>query len=168
MALIDIDPQGSISELKESFSELPIIKEEKLDQLQGLPYDLIIVDTPPYLSNKLPDLFLISDYVLVPTKTGFFDVLAIRSTLQLINEARQIHRNLKAGIVLNMVKHRSGVTTEVLDLLKDLQTPILDTMIHDRVSFTRSPITGGVLTGEDSKAKEEITNLAGEIVNAIV
>jgi chromosome partitioning protein len=40
-------------------------------------------------------------------------------------------------------------------------------MIYDRVGFTRSPVTGGVLEGENSKAKEEITALAEEIVNKI-
>ncbi|MFD2148701.1 hypothetical protein [Mucilaginibacter antarcticus] len=43
----------------------------------------------------------------------------------------------------------------------------MNTIVHDRVSFTRSPMTGGVLSGEDSKAKEEITALAEEIVNYI-
>jgi chromosome partitioning protein len=42
------------------------------------------VDTPPYLSNRLNELFTYSDYVLVPTNAGFFDVMAIKSTLALI------------------------------------------------------------------------------------
>ena len=40
-------------------------------------------------------------------------------------------------------------------------------MIYDRVSFSRSPITGGVLNGDDEKAKEEISSLAEEIVKMI-
>ncbi|KAA6437905.1 ParA family protein, partial [Dyadobacter flavalbus] len=149
------------------FSDLSIITEDQFDQIQKLSYDLIVVDTPPYLSSRLPELFKISDYVLVPTKAGFFDVMAIRSTLQLIEEARKKHHSLKSGIVLNMVKPRSGVTSEVQELLKTLSIPLLETIIHDRVSFTRSPLTGGVLNGEDPKAKEEITSLAEEIVEAI-
>ena len=167
VALVDIDLQGSIIDLKDDFPELAIISEDKFDQIQKLAYDLIVVDTPPYLSSHLPELFKISDYVLVPTKAGFFDVMAIRSTLQLIEEAKKKHKSLRSGIVLNMVKPRSGVTGEVQELLKSLSVPLLNTIVHDRVSFTRSPLTGGVLSGEDPKAKEEITSLAEEIVEAI-
>src|SRR5690606_17886997 len=105
--------------------------------------------------------------VLVPTKAGFFDVMAIRSTLHLIEEAKRKHKELEAGIVLNMIKHRSGITGEVQELLASFNTPVLKTMIHDRVSFARSPLTGGVLASEDSKAIDEITSLAEEIVDTI-
>ncbi|WP_026462762.1 ParA family protein [Adhaeribacter aquaticus] len=167
IALVDIDPQGSISGLKELFPDITIITEDQFSQIQALDYDVVIVDTPPYLSARLPELFQISDYVLVPTKAGFFDVMAIKGTLELINQAQQLQPGLKAGIVLNMVKHRSGINSEVTELLKSMEAPTLKTVIHDRVSFARSPINGGVLTSEDKKAKEEITSLAGEIVEAI-
>lgn len=74
---------------------------------------------------------------------------------------------LRAGIVFNMIKHRSGITGEVQELLSHFDTPILNTMVHDRVSFARSPLTGGVLASEDAKAIDEITSLAEEIVNSI-
>lgn len=167
VALIDIDLQGSLSDLKDDFPGLNIICEDQFEQIKQLSFDLIIIDTPPYLSNRLPDLFQISDYVLVPTKAGFFDIMAIRSTLHLIGEAQKKHTTLKAGIVINMVKHRSGITAEVQELLKTFDTPVLTTVIHDRVSFARSPITGGVINGDDIKAKEEITSLADEIVSSI-
>lgn len=167
VALVDTDLQGSIADLKEDLPELSIIQEDNFEAIRNLPHQLIIIDTPPYLSNRLPELFLISDYVLIPTKAGFFDVMAIRSTVALVREAQGINKELKAGIVLNMIKHRSGITGEVQELLKNFEVPLLATIVHDRVSFTRSPITGGVLKGEDSKAKEEITSLAEEIVNSI-
>lgn len=168
VALVDTDLQGSIADLKDDLPELSIIQEDNFENIRQLKHQLIIIDTPPYLSNRLPDLFLISDYVLIPTKAGFFDVMAIRSTIALVKEAQKKHSQLNAGIVLNMIKPRSGVTGEVQELLKSFHMPLLNTVIHDRVSFTRSPITGGVLSGDDSKAKEEITGLAEEIVNSII
>lgn len=168
VALVDTDLQGSIADLKDDLPELSIIQEDNFENIRQLKHQLIIIDTPPYLSNRLPDLFLISDYVLIPTKAGFFDVMAIRSTIALVKEAQKKHSQLNAGIVLNMIKPRSGVTGEVQELLKSFDMPLLNTVIHDRVSFTRSPITGGVLSGDDSKAKEEITGLAEEIVNSII
>lgn len=168
VALVDTDLQGSIADLKHDLPELAIVQEDNFENIRQLKHQLIIIDTPPYLSNRLPELFLISDYVLIPTKAGFFDVMAIRSTIALVKDAQRTHRQLNAGIVLNMIKPRSGVTAEVQNLLKSFDMPLLNTFIHDRVSFTRSPITGGVLNGEDSKAKEEITALAEEIVNSII
>ncbi len=168
VALVDTDLQGSIADLKDDLPELSIVQEDNFEKIRQLKHQLIIIDTPPYLSNRLPELFLISDYVLIPTKAGFFDVMAIRSTIALVKEAQKKHKQLNAGIVLNMIKPRSGVTAEVQELLKSFDMPVLDTIVHDRVSFTRSPITGGVLSGDDGKAKEEITGLAEEIVNSIM
>jgi chromosome partitioning protein len=167
VALVDSDLQGSIYHVRDDFPGLNILLAEQVNIIPALDYDLVIVDTPPYLSNKLSDLFLISDFVLVPTKAGFFDVMAIRATLALIKFAQAKNTNLKAGIVLNMIKPRSGVTKDVIALLNSFGMPLFETMIHDRVSITRSVITAGVLNGSDAKAKDEITSLAEEIVKAI-
>lgn len=167
VALIDTDLQGSLADLKDDLTAITVIQEDNFENIRQLTQQLIIIDTPPYLSNRLPELFQISDYVLIPTKAGFFDVMAIRSTIALVKEAQKKHPKLKAGIVLNMVKPRSGVTAEVQELLKSFDMLVLDTVVYDRVSFTRSPITGGVMNSDDTKAKEEITTLAEEIVNSI-
>ena len=167
VALIDSDLQGSIYHLKEDFPELDILAPEKISEIPDLDYDLIIVDTPPYLSNRLNELFGYSDYVLVPTKAGFFDVMAIKSTLALIKFAQAQNQNLKAGIVLNMLKPRSGITAEVVELIQSLGTPLLKTRVFDRVSLARSSMTSGILKSADQKAIEEVTFLAEEIVDLI-
>jgi chromosome partitioning protein len=61
VALVDTDLQGSLYHIREDFPGLNWIS---LDQLTGqqLAYDLIIVDTPPYLSNRLPEMFAQSDF----------------------------------------------------------------------------------------------------------
>lgn len=165
VGLVDIDPQGSILHIKDDFPQLSIVGENRLQNIRQLDYDLIIVDTPPYLSNRLPELFENSDLIIVPTKAGFFDVMAIRSTLRLIKEAQAKTPSLKAVIILNIVKPRAGITKDVIDLLATMDTPILKTMIHDRVSIASSIITSGVINGKDQKAKEEITSLAEEVVH---
>jgi chromosome partitioning protein len=167
VALVDTDLQGSLYHIREDFPDLAIIGAGKLADIRKLDYDLVIIDTPPYLSSRLPELFLHSDFILVPTKAGFFDVMAIRATLALIKEAQLKSPALKAGIVRNMIKPRSGITKDVTGLLLDLGTPLLQTIIHDRVSIARSAITAGILNSDDRKAKEEITSLAGEVVDLI-
>ena len=168
VALVDTDLQGSLYHIREDFRGLPVIGLDKLTDIQELDFDLVVVDTPPYLSSRLPELFLYSDYILVPTKAGFFDVMAIRSTLALIKDAQLKAPRIKAGIVLNMVKPRSGITQEVSALLESLGTPLLQTKIHDRVSIARSSMMGGVLNGLDARAKTEIMLLTEEIVDQIM
>jgi len=167
VALVDTDLQGSLYHIKEDFPEVAIIGLDKLQDIQRLNHDLVIVDTPPYLSHRLPELFLHSDFILVPTKAGFFDVMAIRSTLALIKEAQAKAPHLKAGIVLNMIKPRSGITKDIVALLESMDVPLLKTRVHDRVSIARSAMTTGILNGSDAKAKEEIMALAEEVVDCI-
>ncbi|RYU90931.1 ParA family protein [Mucilaginibacter terrigena] len=167
VALVDTDLQGSLLQIKEDLPGLAVVGNDRLQEIKNLDYDLIIVDTPPYLSNKLPELFSLSDFILIPTKAGFFDVMAIRSTIALVKDAQAKKASIQAGIVMNMIKPRSGITKEVSGLLESMETPVLKTMVHDRVSIARSSITAGVLQGSDVKAKEEITSLAEEIVNRI-
>jgi chromosome partitioning protein len=164
---VDTDLQGSLYHIKEDFPELAIIGLDKLNDIQQLAHELVIVDTPPYLSNRLPELFLHSDFILVPTKAGFFDVMAIRSTLALIKEAQAKAPHVKAGIVLNMIKPRSGLTKDIAELLESMEVPLLKTRVHDRVSIARSAMTTGILNSGDPKAKDEIMALAEEVVEHI-
>ena len=167
VALVDTDLQGSLIQIKEELPDLAVISNDELQDIENLDYDLIIVDTPPYLSNRLPELFSLSNFILIPSKAGLFDVMAIRSTIALLKDAQEKKPGIQAGIVMNMIKPRSGITKEVSSLLASMETPVLDTMIYDRVSIARSSITGGVLQGNDIKAIKEITALAEEIVNRI-
>ena len=69
VAICDTDLQGSLNNLQiESdgidFIFLPV----NIADLKLLDYEIIIIDTPPYLNNKLPDLFAVSNYILIPTK----------------------------------------------------------------------------------------------------
>ncbi|WP_217452221.1 ParA family protein [Mucilaginibacter humi] len=84
-----------------------------------------------------------------------------------MKNAQERQPGIKAGIVMNMIKPRTGLTNEVRVLLESPETPLLQTRIHDRVSIARSSMTAGVLQGTDAKAKEEITSPAEEIVNRI-
>jgi chromosome partitioning protein len=166
VGVYDTDVQGclsSLDELPEGVTLRPA--QTDLKALQKQPYDVVLVDTPPYLSTQLPALFSLSDFVLVPTKAGFFDVMAIRATIAFLNEASKKRPGLRSGVVLNVIKHRTAVTAQVKDILTGYGVPVLETMVTDRVSYTRSPLIGGVFNSEDEKAKEEMAGLADEILH---
>jgi chromosome partitioning protein len=164
VAITDTDLQGSISELESWIKGIDLLPLEKVLSREPLDYDVIIIDTPPYLTNKLSELFAISDFVLVPTKAGFLDAMAIKATVALIKQSQARRPHLKAAIVLNMLIPRTTLNEEVKELLKSYDLPVLNSTISQRVSYTRSPITNGIFESEDEKAKDEIINLATEIL----
>lgn len=167
VAVTDTDLQGSINSLGSLVTGIDLVSPENVLAGKLTGYDLLVIDTPPYLTNRLTDLFAISDYVLVPTKPGFLDAMAVRATVSLLRESMKRKPALKAGIVLNMVMPRTSLTQEVKELLKEYDLPVLPTMIYQRVSYARSPVTNGVFESDDDKAKAEIQSLATDILTQL-
>lgn len=167
VAVTDTDLQGSINSLGDLVKGIDLVDPNDVIEGKVNNYDLLVIDTPPYLTNRLSDLFLISDFVLIPTKTGILDVMAIRATIALLDQSMKKRPSLRAGIVLNMVMPRTSLTVEVKEALQEYKLPLLPTMIHQRVSYVRSPITAGVFGSDDEKAKDEIQSLASDILNQL-
>lgn len=168
VGILDTDVQGSLYGIKDELDGITFVSfDGHLNQLSKQPFDILIVDTPPYLTTQLPDLFAVSDFVLVPSKVGFFDIMAIKGTIESLKQAKQKWPQLKYGIVLNMVKPRTGLNKSIQDILNSYGAILLTTTISDRVSYTRSAITSGIFTSEDEKAKQEITELADEILTSL-
>lgn len=168
VGVLDTDVQGSLSGIKDDLDNITFVPfDGRLERLPEQQFDILIIDTPPYLTNQLPDIFAVSDFVLVPSKVGFFDVMAIKATIEFLKQAEQKRPQLKYGIVLNMVKPRTGLNKSVQDILNSYGASLLITTIADRVSYTRSAITSGVFASDDDKAKDEITGLADEILTSL-
>lgn len=167
--VVDMDVQGTISQLKPLIKNLDIITGvSKLSDLQLLPYDFIFVDTPPYLSADLPALFEMSDLVIIPTKPGIADLMAIRATIAMLQDVHDKNPNLKKVIVFNMVKTSSNITAKIKELVDAYGIPVFKRMITDRVSFARSlAIDDGIYGLEDTKAKEELDELTQEVIDIL-
>lgn len=160
VAVLDFDLQGSLSQLKEivtGFDIIPFVEEIK--SISNLKYDFIFIDTPPYLSNHLSKMMQIADLILVPTKAGILDILAIKSTLKLIEHE---HKSNSTLIVFNMIKPNTTLTQDILISLKEYNVPIAKTHISDLVAFTRSVIMKGVTN--DRNAKFQLDQLTKEVL----
>lgn len=164
VAVLDFDLQGSLSQLKKLVTDFDIIPyEEKLENISELEYDFIFIDTPPYLSNHLPKLISIADLIIVPTKAGILDLLAIKSTLTIIEEEQRTNDTL---IVFNMVKPNTTLTLDILIGLEEYNVKVAATHISDLVSFTRSVLLSGVRT--DRNAQRQIDQLTKEILFKLI
>ncbi len=168
IGICDADLQGSISSILADEDDIELLPPPaKWSDFKSYNHEIIIIDTPPYLSIQLPSLFEISDFVLIPTKAGIFDLLAIKSTIALVMQSMHTNKLLQTGIVFNMVKKNTLLKNELESMLSNSTIQILDTVITDRVSYSRTLITKGVLQSKDNKAKEEIISLADEILNKL-
>lgn len=169
-AILDCDLQGTIVGLRDQITKLKIFTGTKVLKqiIESSMFQAIVIDTAPYLSDNYPQLFHWSDLVLIPTKAGIADILAIRATIHQIQESQKKNKNLKAAIVLNMVKSRTSLTQEAREMLAGFGIPVLETMIHDRVSYVRSlAIPGGIRYAGDSAATAEIEALTKEILTLL-
>jgi len=162
--LTDIDPQGSTIQLQGLIPDVTIIPFSS--DIYNQNFEALFIDTPPYLMNEMLPIFLKSDLVIIPTKAGVPDIMAIRSTVELVKEAQKSNKKLKAAIVLNMVKPRASITEQAKEQLKEYDLPIIGE-IRDRVAYTNTFLTGGVLTSSDESAKEEVRKLTSEILELL-
>ncbi|MCM5664274.1 ParA family protein [Galbibacter mesophilus] len=164
VAIVDLDLQGSLSQLNGLVTDFDIIPfTDDTAAIPELDYDFIFVDTPPYLSNQLPQLIQLADLIVVPTKAGILDLLAIKSTLELIEKENGSDR---AMVVFNMVKANTTLTLDILIGLEEYNIPIAKTHISDLVAFTRSVLLNGV--DNDRNAKKQLDRLTEEIITKLV
>lgn len=167
VGIVDTDLQGSVQGLDTLLDGITLVSYEALLEGNYPELDILIIDTPPYLTNRLNDLFAVSDFVLIPTKVSYLDAMALKATMAMLQQTQQDRPDLKAGIVLNMVKPRTSMNREIKDILDAYPIPTLETRIHERVSYIRSVIAGGIVQLEDQKAHEEMADLAEEIINKL-
>lgn len=167
VGIVDTDLQGSVLGLDTLLDGITLVSYDALLEGNYPELDILIIDTPPYLTNRLNDLFAVSDFVLIPTKVSYLDAMALKATMAMLQQTQQDRPDLKAGIVLNMVKPRTSMNREIKDILDAYPIPTLETRIHERVSYIRSVIAGGIVQLEDQKAHEEMADLAEEIMNKL-
>lgn len=156
VCILDMDNQGSLLNISE-LSQVPVFTSNMLSEKLKKEYDFI--DTPPYINEKIPKLCEIADIIIIPTKAGVLDLLAIKSTIDIIKEVKAEN---KALIVFNMVKPKTTLTEEIKKEVTDYGIKVSKTMISDLVSFSRSVLVNGV--EDNNTAQKQIDNLTKEIL----
>jgi chromosome partitioning protein len=175
-ALIDIDPQGSITSLLQTFSgeggreSVTLIERaafSSYEELRGLieGEEIVLIDTPPYLSKELQQVLALSHLVIIPCKASPLDALAVVQTLALVKEEQSRNPGLAAAIVLTMTIAGTGFPKQIREHLTRHGLPILDIEIVNRVAYARSLLFSNSVVGDtNQKAREEIVQLGQEII----
>ena len=135
--LIDADPQGSLTlwHKLRGTNEPPI--KTAVNSVGGIlsaarrdGVEWVLIDTPPNVSAVVEDAIRNATMVIIPARTGVFDVNAVQETIQTCRAARKPY-----AVVLNGAPARRD----------DAESPIVTIAREALVKF-RAPVWGGQIT----------------------
>ncbi len=163
VALVDTDPQGSLSEWwNQRQAETPLFARtsvtglaDDLRRMRGLGIKLLIVDTPPAITTTIAHVIRHADLVLIPTRPSPHDLRAAGATVQLVEGLGK-----PLVFVVNGAARRARITSEAVIALSQHGT-LAPSIVHQRTDFAASMIDGRTvmeLPG-NSRSSDEIAML---------
>jgi chromosome partitioning protein len=175
VALLDVDPQGSLSawaavRRANGGDHAPTIAAVagwklgvEIDRLRNA-HDLIVIDTPPHAETDARVAIRAADLMLVPLQPSPMDLWATGATLDL---ARQEKR--RPLLVLNRLRARSTMIAFSHERIAREGLPLATVALGNRVAYAASMAEGaGVAETEPSgPAAGEVAALAAEIAALI-
>ncbi len=144
VAIIDTDPQGSLSawwNAREAEaplfmqSHLPDL-EENLKEMLYAGIKLVVIDTPPAITESIEEVIRLSDHMIIPTKPSPHDLRAVGATVRLIQK-----RNKPMVFVVNDASVRARITYEAAVALSQHGT-VAPVTLHHRINYASSMIDG--------------------------
>lgn len=144
VALVDIDPQGSLADWWNVRSAstplyvnttLPSLADD-LDQVREQGIAIAMIDTPPNISARVSQAIELCDLVIVPLRPSPHDLRSVAATAELVES---LGRPLV--YVLNGATQRARITAEAISVISHYG-PLAPTIIHQRVDFAASMIDG--------------------------
>ena len=134
-------------------------------------YDLIIMDCPPSLNNRLiGNALLAATHVLVPVETSIMALDGLQillTTLEDMSEAFE-HQIVLAGVVACRYDIRTRLSRLVLDeLRRALPNKVFNTVIRENVRMRECPASGQSILefAPDSHAAKDYLALAKEMLD---
>lgn len=163
VAIIDVDPQGSLSDWwNERTDETPFFADASLATLDAdlaalkdAGIKLVFVDTPPAITRSIQTVVQKSDLVLIPTRPSPHDLRAAGKTVDLVERAGK-----PLIFIVNSATARARLTGEAAIALSQHGT-VAPTILHNRQDFAASMIDGRTAreVSEGSRSAKEIAAL---------
>jgi chromosome partitioning protein len=148
--MIDTDPQGSLSvwwnrRKAETplLSPLPHLRDlpSRLDELRSAGVALVLIDTPPAITNSIRDVMRVADLVLMPVRPSPHDLDAIGATIDLARDA-----GVPFVFAVTQAKMQARVTPQAVALLSAHGT-VAPSIMQDRVIYATA-MTDGRTAGD--------------------
>lgn len=172
VAIIDIDPQGSLSKwhaLREKkfgsgYTGLHFISSSGwridgvISNLQN-KMDYVIIDSPPHTETESKSAIRLSNLIIVPMQPSPTDLWATGATIDFAK-----NENVPAKILLNRYNPQSKISKEVL---KQLKTEVFKNTLGNRVAFSSCFLNGITVTENQPNcpAAVEIKNFIQEFLS---
>jgi chromosome partitioning protein len=163
VALIDTDPQGSLSSWwNERQAEAPLFAFVEIGNLRGhlaelekAGVKLAIIDTPPAVTETIRQVLAVADLVLIPTRPSPHDLRAVGSTVELIEQAGK-----RMIFVINGAASRAKITGEAAVALSQHGT-VAPVTLFQRTDFAASMIDGRTVQEIDpnGRSADEVKKL---------
>ena len=155
VALIDTDPQGSLSSWwNERVSETPMFAsininnlKKHLSKLALAGVKLAIIDTPPAVTDTIREVLSVADLVLIPTRPSPHDLRAVGSTVDLVEQAGK-----RMVFIVNGAAARAKITSEAAVALSQHGT-VAPVILYQRTDFAASMIDGRTVQEIDAKSR---------------
>ncbi len=174
VALVDIDPQGSLAAWHASRAERFGDGKLGLDfaaitgwrtaaevERRARDHDIVVIDSPPHAETEAKLAIRAASLVVIPVQPSPMDVWATKPTLDLAAQER-----VPVLLVLNRVPPRANLTEAMLAKIAELGATVADARIGNRVGLATAMLEGRGITeaAASSRAAEEIAAVAAEIL----
>jgi chromosome partitioning protein len=171
--LLDADPQGSALDWDATRTVAPLFtvmgkpKPALHRDMATLaaPYDDVVIDGPPRVSEVTRSAALASDLILIPVQPSPYDVWAAKDIVELVREATVFKEKLESVFVISRKVVNTAIGRDVHEALAGYPLPVLQTAICQRVAFAESAAQGLTVLETDPKGPgaREIRALMTEI-----
>lgn len=163
VALIDTDPQGSLSDWWNArTAEAPMFVQtdveclaDTLEELRATGVKLVFIDTQPTVTNVIREIVNCGDLVVIPTRPSPHDLRAVGPTLDLVEQCGK-----PIVFAVNCATRRARITSDTAVALSQHGT-VAPVTIHNRTDFATSMIDGRAVMEikPDSPSSKEISTL---------
>ena len=163
VVLIDIDPQGSLSDWwNERETDFPAFAQTTvarlaadLEVLRQQGFRLAVIDTPPAITMAIQSVIQVAELIVIPTRPSPHDLRAVGATVDLCDRAGK-----PLIFVVNAATPKAKITSEAAVALSQHGT-VAPVTLHQRTDFASSMIEGRTVMEIDPNGKSaaEVTAL---------
>ncbi|MEN3746786.1 ParA family protein [Sphingomonas sp. HF-S3] len=155
VVLIDIDPQGSLSDWwNERDTEFPAFAQTTvarlaadLEILRQQGFRTAVIDTPPAITMAIQSVIQVAELIVIPTRPSPHDLRAVGATVDLCERAGK-----PLIFVVNAATPKARITSEAAVALSQHGT-VAPVTVHHRTDFASSMIDGRTVMETDPKGK---------------
>ncbi|MFN8771008.1 MAG: ParA family partition ATPase [Neisseriaceae bacterium] len=176
VAVIDCDPQGTTTDwaaLNKKHGEFFPVHHYHIKDLphrlsEFNQYDVVLIDGAPRLEELSVAIIKVSDVILMPVTPSPNDVWASLSFVDLVKERMKVKPDLRAAFIVNRQKPNTNAINEVRNALSNIEIPVLDNGINDRIAYAKTLGLGVTVFEDKGNASSDIIKIKNEILNRVI